>query len=289
MEAKTATNIRTKNPTSLDLGVCQQRTNMDNTPDTILCRNCNTEIEIDAIVRNHKVCPVCDTHYPMGASERLNLLIDEGTFQETDTNLYSIDSLEFPEYTEKLERDIAKTGLRSEMLTGTAKIGKNDVAIAIGDGGFIGGTCGAVIGEKVTRCIEHASENQLPLVIISVSGGMRMQEGTLALMQLSKTAAACTEYTNNGGFYISVLTDPTFGGATASYSSLGDVIIAEPGARIGFAGPLAVASLQEELPEDFQKAETLVTYGFIDNIVHRSGMRQLLIDLISFVNEKEAN
>ncbi len=257
---------------------------MNNSPDTILCRNCNTKIETDAFVRNYKVCPVCDTHYPMGASERLNLLIDDGTFQETDTNLYSIDALEFPEYTEKLERDIAKTGMRSEMLTGRAKIGKNDVAIAIGDVGFIGGTCGAVIGEKVTRCIEHAGENQLPLVIISVSGGMRMQEGTLALMQMVKTAAACTEYINNGGFYISVLTDPTFGGATASYSSLGDVIIAEPGARIGFAGPLAVASLQEELPEDFQKAETLVTYGFIDNIVHRSKMRELLIDLISFAD-----
>ncbi len=258
---------------------------MSNSPETILCRYCNAEIETDTFLRDYKVCPVCDAHYPMGASERLNLLIDEGTFQETDTNLYSIDALEFPDYTEKLERDIAKTGMRSEMLTGTAKIEKNDVAIAIGDVGFIGGTCGAVIGEKVTRCIEHAGENQLPLLIISVSGGMRMQEGTLALMQMAKTAAACTEYANNGGFYISVLTDPTFGGATASYSSLGDVIIAEPGARIGFAGPLAVASLQEELPEDFQKAETLVTYGFIDNIVHRSRMRQLLIDLISFANE----
>ncbi len=256
---------------------------MENNHKTIVCRNCNAEINTVALNESLKVCPSCDTHYPMSAGERLNLLVDAESFKETDTELYSVDALEFPEYTEKLERDIAKTGLRSEMLSGTAKIAGKNVAIAIGDVGFIGGTCGAVIGEKVTRCIEYARKNQLPLIIVSVSGGMRMQEGTLALMQMAKTAAACTEYTNNGGFYISILTDPTFGGATASYSSLGDVILAEPGARIGFAGPLAVASLQEELPENFQKAESLVTHGFIDHIVHRSEMRQLLIDLISFV------
>lgn len=260
-----------------------QSTNMETSQKTFLCRNCNTDINIEDLNDKLKVCPFCDMHYPMNAGERLNLLVDNESFRETDANLYSVDALEFPEYTDKLERDIAKTGLRSEMLSGTAKIGGISVAIAIGDVGFIGGTCGAVIGEKVTRCIEYAGENKLPLIIVSVSGGMRMQEGTLALMQMAKTAAACTEYTKNGGFYISILTDPTFGGATASYSSLGDVIIAEPGARIGFAGPLAVASLQEELPENFQKAESLVTHGFIDHIVHRSGMRQLLVDLISYV------
>ena len=257
---------------------------MDKTPKTFVCRNCNADIEIEALTKNLKVCPACDAHHPMSAHERLNLLVDAESFEEADTDLYSIDALEFPEYPDKLERDIAKTGLRSEMLSGTANIGGFSVVIAIGDVGFIGGTCGAVIGEKVTRCIEHACKNQLPLVIVSVSGGMRMQEGTLALMQMAKTAAACTEYTKNGGFYISVVTDPTFGGATASYSSLGDVIIAEPGARIGFAGPLAVASLQEELPENFQKAESLVAHGFIDHITHRAGMRQLLIDLISYAH-----
>ena len=257
---------------------------MDDSPKTVVCRSCNEELKIEVLKNNLKVCPECDAHYPMSAHERLDLLVDSDSFQETDVNLYSIDALEFPEYPDKLERDIAKTGLRSEMLSGRATIGGFPTAIAIGDVGFIGGTCGAVIGEKVTRCIEHACNNDLPLVIVSVSGGMRMQEGTLALMQMAKTAAACTEYTKNGGFYISVLTDPTFGGATASYSSLGDVIVAEPGARIGFAGPLAVASLQEELPENFQKAESLVAHGFIDHIVHRRGMRALLIDLLSFVN-----
>ena len=249
---------------------------------TIPCRNCNTEITVEAFTENLKVCPHCDYHYYMSAQERLNLIVDANSFEEYDANLYSIDSLTFPEYPQKLERDVAKTGLRSEMLSGIAEIGGYPTAIAIGDVGFIGGTCGSVIGEKVTRCIERALEQKLPLVIVSVSGGMRMQEGTLALMQMAKTAAACVEYAKTGVFYISIVTDPTFGGATASYTSLGDVIIAEPGARIGFAGPLAVASLREELPENFQKAESLLQYGFIDSVVHRAEMRQMLTDLIAF-------
>lgn len=255
---------------------------MSETLKTISCRNCGAEITLERFAANLNVCPHCDYHYYMRASERLDLIIDPGSFEEYDTNLYSIDSLEFPEYQEKLDRDVAKTGLRSEMLSGIANIGGHPTAIAVGDVGFIGGTCGSVIGEKVTRCIERALEKQLPLVIVSVSGGMRMQEGTLALMQMAKTAAACAEYTKSGRFYVSVVTDPTFGGATASYTSLGDVIIAEPGARIGFAGPLAVASLREELPENFQKAESLLAHGFIDTIVHRANMRQLLIDMLAF-------
>ena len=250
----------------------------------ISCRNCDTQIPPEIFTEDLKVCPHCDHHHYLSAYERLDLIVDVDSFEEYDANLYSIDSLEFPEYPEKLERDVAKTGLRSEMLSGIAEIGGYSTAVAIGDVGFIGGTCGSVIGEKVTRCIERALENKLPLVIVSVSGGMRMQEGTLALMQMAKTAAACAEYTKAGVFYISVVTDPTFGGATASYTSLGDVIIAEPGARIGFAGPLAVASLREELPENFQKAESLLDHGFVDAIVHRADMRQMLTDLIAFVS-----
>lgn len=249
---------------------------------TVVCRNCNAENDAETFVKNLKVCDNCGHHHYLTAHERLELLIDSGSFKEHDADLYSIDSLEFPEYPQKLARDIAKTGLRSEMLSGIATIGGYPTAIAIGDVGFIGGTCGSVIGEKVTRCIERALENRLPLVIVSVSGGMRMQEGTLALMQMAKTAAACATYAKEGVFYISVVTDPTFGGTTASYTSLGDVIIAEPGARIGFAGPLAVASLREELPEDFQKAESLLEHGFIDAIVHRAEMRHMVTDLIEF-------
>ncbi len=257
---------------------------MSETSKTIACRNCDTQITVNAFAKNLNVCPHCDYHHYMSAQERLNLIVDADSFEEYDADLYSIDSLEFPEYPEKLERDVARTGLRSEMLSGIAKIGGYPAAIAVGDVGFIGGTCGSVIGEKVTRCIERALKKKLPLVIVSVSGGMRMQEGTLALMQMAKTAAACVEYAKAGVFYISVVTDPTFGGATASYTSLGDVIIAEPGARIGFAGPLAVASLREELPENFQKAESLFDHGFIDSIVHRADMRQMLTDLIAFAS-----
>ena len=257
---------------------------MSETSKIISCRNCGTQVPVKTFADNLKVCPNCDYHHYMSAYERLDLIMDADSFEEYDANLYSIDSLEFPEYPQKLERDVAKTGLRSEMLSGIAEIGGSRAAIAIGDVGFIGGTCGSVIGEKVTRCIERALENKLPLVIVSVSGGMRMQEGTLALMQMAKTAAACAEYAKAGIFYISVVTDPTFGGATASYTSLGDVIIAEPGARIGFAGPLAVASLREELPENFQKAESLLEHGFIDAIVHRADLRQRLIDLIDFAS-----
>ena len=257
---------------------------MSETTKTISCRNCGIEIPTKTFTETLKVCPNCGHHHYMSAYERLDLIVDADSFEEYDAHLYSIDSLEFPEYPQKLERDVAKTGLRSEMLSGIAEIGGYPTAIAIGDVGFIGGTCGSVIGEKVTRCIERALENKLPLVIVSVSGGMRMQEGTLALMQMAKTAAACAEYAKAGIFYISVVTDPTFGGATASYTSLGDVIIAEPGARIGFAGPLAVASLREELPENFQKAESLLEHGFIDAIVHRADMRQMLTDLIDFAS-----
>ena len=257
---------------------------MSEISEAISCRNCGTQIPAGTFTKNLKVCPRCDYHHYMSAYERLDLIVDTDSFEAYDTNLYSIDSLEFPEYPEKLERDVAKTGLRSEMLSGIAEIGGYRTAIAIGDVGFIGGTCGSVIGEKVTRCVERALEHRLPLVVVSVSGGMRMQEGTLALMQMAKTAAACAEYAKAGVFYISVVTDPTFGGATASYTSLGDVIIAEPGARIGFAGPLAVASLREELPENFQKAESLLEHGFIDTIVHRADMRQMLVDLIAFAS-----
>ncbi len=258
---------------------------MNDTSKTLFCKNCNLQFTEETFIKNLKVCQHCGYHHYLTAHERLNLIIDKGSFEEYDAHLYSIDSLKFPDYPEKLARDIAKTGLRSEMLSGIANLGGHPTAIAVGDVGFIGGTCGSVIGEKVTRCIERALENKLPLIIVSVSGGMRMQEGTLALMQMAKTAAACAEYTKKGVFYISVVTDPTFGGATASYTSLGDVIIAEPGARIGFAGPLAVASLHEELPENFQKAEALLEHGFIDTIVHRTEMRQRLTELVEFAQE----
>ena len=173
------------------------------------------------------------------------------------------------------------------MMTGVAEIGCFPVAIAVGDVRFMGGSMGSVIGEKLTRIIECATSRNLPLVTISVSGGMRMQEGTLALMQMEKTAAACVRHSEAGLFHLSVVTDPTFGGTTASFASLGHVIFAEPGARVGFAGPRAVAGIREKLPENFQRAEFLLEHGMIDQIVHRHDMRDLIVDLLDFCSTSE--
>lgn len=249
---------------------------------SISCRNCNAEIQETAFQDAHKVCPECGYHHYLSADERLKLLVDADSFESYDNGLYSLNPLNFPDYEAKLEQDFAKTGLKSEVLAGIAKIGGYSTAIGIADVGIRGGTVGSVAGEKLTRCIERATEERLPLITVSVSGGMRMQEGTLALMQMAKTVVACVEHAQANLFYISVMTDPTFGGTTASFASLGHIIVAEPGARIGFAGPLAVASIREQLPDNFQKAEFLLEHGLIDTIVHRRDMRSLLIDLLDF-------
>ena len=248
----------------------------------ITCQSCSAEISKKTFLDAHRVCPECGYHHPMTAYEWLELLVDRGSFDEHDTGLYSTNPLDFPDYEEQLARDYAKTGLKSEILTGEAKIGGQPVAITISDFGVRGGTMGAVVGEKVTRNIEYATQNRLPLIIVSRSGGMRMQEGTLSLMQMAKTSAVCVKHAGAGLPYISVMADPTFGGSTASYASLAHIILAEPGARIGFAGPLATASIKQQLPENFQKAEFLLEHGMIDRIVQRSEMRSLLIDLLDF-------
>jgi acetyl-CoA carboxylase carboxyl transferase subunit beta len=252
------------------------------TAESITCQGCSAEISEKGFLDAHKVCPKCNHHHRMSAYERLELLADAGSFEEHDAGLYSLNPLDFPDYEEQLARDYTKTGLKSEILTGAAKIGGQPVAITISDFGIRGGTMGSVVGEKVTRNIEHATEKKLPLIIVSGSGGMRMQEGTLSLMQMAKTASACVKHAEVGLCYISVMTDPTFGGSTASFASLAHIILAEPGARIGFAGPLAVASIKQKLPENFQKAEFLLEHGMIDRIVQRNEMRSLLIDLLDF-------
>ena len=251
-------------------------------PELVSCSGCSSQIPGQMFLQRHKVCPHCDHHHPMSAHERLELLADPDSFEEHHPNLYSLNPLGFPNYEEQLERDYAKTGLRSEVLTGVANIGGIAAAVAISDFSIRGGTMASVVGEKVTRCIEYATERKLPLIIVSRSGGMRMQEGTLSLMQMAKTAAACVRHAKAGLFYVSVMTDPTFGGATASYASLAHVILAEPNAKIGFAGPLAVASIKQKLPENFQKAEFLLEHGMIDRVVHRGKMRALLTDLLDF-------
>ena len=251
--------------------------------ETLLCEHCQTEIDRTAFIKTYKVCPSCDYHYRLTAYERLESLIDPDSFVEYDKTLYSVNPLDFPQYTEKLERDRARTGLLSDMLAGEASILGHRTMLAITDFGFVGGSMGSVVGEKIARTFERGIEKRLPVIIVSASGGgARMQEGTIALMQMAKTAAACARYSQAGLFFISVVANPTMGGVAASFASLGHVILAEPGALMGFAGNRARASIREQLPDDFQTAEFMLKHGLIDKIVHRHHMRQTLADLLDF-------
>jgi len=252
----------------------------------IQCDNCNISIIESDFLRLLQVCPDCNYHHYIGAFERLKLLVDEDTFVEYDANLYSLNPLNFPDYEEKLASDIKKTGLRSEVLTGETLIGGYHTAIGIGDLGIRMGSLGTVVGEKITRLIERATEKRLPLIIVSsFGGGMRMQEGTISLMQMAKTAAAYTRYVEKGLFYISVLTRFTLGGAAASFASLGHVIMAEPGTVYGFAGDSNRASIGVEVPPEVQTVESQLEYGMIDMIVQRKDMRNTLINLLDFCSD----
>ena len=249
----------------------------------VRCQSCGYEMEAEEFERLLKVCPKCDYHHTMGALERLKMLADEGSFVEYDPDLLSINPLDFPYYEEKLAQDRKRTGLKSEMITGECTIGGYRTAIAIGEPRFRMGSMGSVVGEKITRCIERAIERGLPVVIVSAfGGGARMQEGTIALMQMAKTSAACMRLWEAGLLYISVITNPTMGGTAASFASLGHIIIAEPGAMIGFAGPRSRASIREELPPNFQRSEFLLEHGMLDFIVHRHQMKRVLTELLSF-------
>jgi len=231
-----------------------------------------------------KVCPSCGFHHILTAKERLNLLADADSFEPFDEDLYSVDFLHFPGYAEKLRADRKKTGIPSEMLSGYAAIGGNRVVIGITDANFIIGSMGSVVGEKIVRCFERAIAERLPVVIVSASGGgARMQEGTVALMQMAKTSAAVMKHHRAGLFYISVVTHPTMGGTAASFVSLGHVIYAEPGAMIGFAGPRARAAIGEQMPPRLQSAESLLEHGMLDRVVHRAQLRDVLSDTLDFV------
>jgi acetyl-CoA carboxylase carboxyl transferase subunit beta len=253
----------------------------------IECKGCGYRMGEDEFKRLLKVCPKCDYHHIMGAFERLGMLADENSFVEYDSDLYSVNSLNFPNYDEKLAQDREKTGLKSEMLTGECTIGGYRTVIAIGDSRFRMGSMGSVVGEKITRCMERAIDRGLPVVIVSAfGGGARMQEGTIALMQMAKTSATCAKLSKAGLLYISVITHPTMGGTAASFASLGHIIMAEPGAMIGFAGPRSRASIREELPPNFQRSEFLLEHGMLDLIVQRAQMKATLAELLRFFWER---
>ncbi|MDX2111907.1 MAG: acetyl-CoA carboxylase, carboxyltransferase subunit beta [Verrucomicrobiota bacterium] len=247
----------------------------------------NKELE-----KNFNVVTKSGYHFPLSAPRRVELLIDPGTFQEMDSNLQSVDAIDFSRhvnYLQKLERDKQKTGLDDAIISGLGQIAGIEVSLAVLEFNFLGGSMGSVVGEKVTRAIERATAKKLPVIIVAGSGGARMHEGVLSLMQMAKTSAALARHADADLPFISILTDPTYGGVTASFAVLGDIILAEPGAHIGFAGPRVIKEgTGEILPEGFQTAEFLLKHGLIDQIVPRLELRQRLIVLLHAIHLKKA-
>jgi acetyl-CoA carboxylase carboxyl transferase subunit beta len=251
------------------------------------CPGCQATIFRKEAERRLGVCPECDDHWHIPAWERIRQVLDEGTFEEWDEHLVPTDPLEFVDripYRQRLEEEQERTGLRDAAVVGTGMIRARRVAFGVTDSSFIMGSMGSVVGEKLTRTIERATEGQLPLIIISGSGGgARMQEGVLSLMQMAKVSAALARFSKAGGLFISVLTNPTMGGVAASFASLGDVVFAEPKAMIGFAGARTIkATLRTELPKGFQTSEFLLEHGFIDRIVHRKELKSEIARAIDY-------
>ena len=248
------------------------------------CRECGQPIYEKELAARFNVCPNCEFHYPLSAKERVRLLIEPGTFRELDGGMEPVNPLEFEGYPERLEKARSKTELDDAILSGVGCVGDTMVAFAAMDFGFIGGSMGSVVGERVARTMEFAYSEELPLVIVSASGGARMFEGIYSLMQLAKTSVALARYIEGSWPYVSILTDPTFGGVTASFATAADVILAEPGARIGFAGARVIEdTTKERLPEGFQTAEFQREHGMVDRIVHRLELKDDLRNLLGYL------
>lgn len=247
----------------------------------IKCR-CGEILFSKDLGRNYKVCQKCGHHFRLTAWERLELTLDPDSFTEFADDLEPRDILEFPGYAEKLAKAQEETGLREAVVTGEGSIDGHRVVVVVLDTRFIMGSMGTVVGEKIARAFERAAEQRLPVVAFAASGGARMQEGILSLMQMSKTAAAVSRLDEAGLLYISVLTDPTLGGVSASFAFLGDIILAEPGALIGFAGPRVIEqTIRQKLPEGFQQAEFQQEHGFVDAVVPRNRLRETISRLLS--------
>jgi acetyl-CoA carboxylase carboxyl transferase subunit beta len=251
------------------------------------CPKCSTMVFDKELDENLKVCSRCQHHFPIGARERIHSMVETCTFEEMDAEMTSVDILNFTgvsSYKSKLEKHMGTTGLKDAVVTGIGKIGDYRLGLGVMDFTFLGGSMGSVVGEKLTRLIERATEKALPLIIVSSSGGARMYEGMFSLMQMAKTCAALAYHAKARLPYLSVLTDPTTAGVMASYASVGDLIIAEPGAMIGFAGPRVIKdTTQAELPPGFQTAEFLLDHGLIDAIVPRNEMKPRLISYLSYL------
>lgn len=259
---------------------------VDMDPDLwVKCVHCDAQLLKEDLVNNDMVCPVCDYHFRINARKRINQLFDENSFEELFTEIKPTDPLEFVDtesYKDRLAKANAKTGLNDAVITGIASIDGNKVATAVMDFDYMGGSMGSVVGEKVTRIIEKAIELRLPVLAITSSGGARMQESALSLMQMAKTSCAVSRLDDEKLLYINLLTEPTFGGITASFGMLGDIIVAEQGARIGFAGRRVIEqTIRQKLPSDFQTAEYLLKYGQVDVVAARKDLKKTLANILA--------
>ena len=245
------------------------------------CPDCKKIMYTKELQKNLKVCLHCGFHHRMSAFERSDSFFDEGTFKELDAGLISENPLNFPDYIEKLEKDREKTNINEAVVTGTGKVNGCDAVAAIMDSRFRMGSMGSVVGEKITRAIEEADRRSCPFIIFTASGGARMQEGVLSLMQMAKTSVALKRFSDNGGLFISIMTHPTTGGVSASFASLGDYNFAEPGALIGFAGRRIIEqTIREDLPEDFQTAEFLLKHGQLDDVISRLDLKEKISTIL---------
>ena len=256
------------------------------------CPGCQEIIFKQELDSNLGVCPKCDYHFQMPRLDRINMFMEEGTYQEWDTDLYSVDTLNFTgtaSYANKLEENMRKTGFHDAISIGRGRMAHHDIGLGVMDFSFLGASMGSVVGEKVTRLIEKCTEAKLPVILSCASGGARMYEGMFSLMQMAKTSGALARHAEAGLPYIPVLTHPTTAGVMASFATLGDVIVAEPNALIGFAGPRVIKeTTQQDLPEGFQRSEFLLKHGLLDVVVSRKELKATLVRLLDYLTGKTA-
>ncbi len=261
----------------------QQAESSVKVPDNMLfkCPRCLNVVMTDELEKNLKVCPECGYHSRLTADERIKLIIDKESFKEFDTDMLSANPIDFPDYEAKQQKLRDATGLKDAVITGECTIRGEKCVIGVMDSRYMMASMGSVVGEKITRAFEYATENKLPVIMFTASGGARMQEGIVSLMQMAKTSGAVARHSDAGLLYITVMTDPTTGGVTASFASLGDIIIAEPKVLIGFAGRRVIeGTIRQRLPDDFQSAEFMLEHGFADMIVERKSMRRTIAHIL---------
>lgn len=245
------------------------------------CPRCQNSVVLERYEELHRVCPLCNYHGRLSARERISITVDKESFVEYDADMKSCNPIDYPEYAEKQNELRESTGLNDAIVTGEARIKGSPTVIGVMDSRYMMASMGSVVGEKIARAFERAQEKNLPVILFTASGGARMQEGIVSLMQMAKTSGAVKYHGDNGGLYITVLTDPTTGGVTASFASLGDIIIAEPKILVGFAGRRVIeGTIRQRLPDDFQLAEFMQDKGFVDMIVERRKMRSTLSHLL---------